>query len=232
MELPFAVALKTGTTRGYTDNLAFGTTREFTVGAWAGNFDGTPTEGVMAMQGAAPLVRAAFVALAALYGEPSAPERPKEIVQRAVCALSGQRPGPTCPGRKLELFVPASAARLDAAPPCSFHPPHGAQRRAAVAFPEELTHWAHAHGLADANRRPESVSGVQLVYPPPGTRFELDPYRPAEAQVPPVKTLPADDRVRVTIAGKPLDEFVPSPGAHVVRVERDGEHDEALIVVR
>ncbi|MEO8184876.1 MAG: transglycosylase domain-containing protein, partial [Deltaproteobacteria bacterium] len=50
LELGFPVALKTGTTRGYTDNLAFGTTREFTVGVWAGNFDGTPMEGVMAMQ--------------------------------------------------------------------------------------------------------------------------------------------------------------------------------------
>jgi membrane carboxypeptidase/penicillin-binding protein PbpC len=62
LELGFPVALKTGTTRGYTDNLAFGTTREFTVGAWAGNFDGTPMEGVMAMQGAAPRARGVRVA--------------------------------------------------------------------------------------------------------------------------------------------------------------------------
>ena len=81
MTLPFPVALKTGTTRAYTDNLALGTTREFTVGAWAGNFDGTPTEGVMAMQGAAPLVRAAFVALAARFGEPTAPSRPPSLVE-------------------------------------------------------------------------------------------------------------------------------------------------------
>ena len=53
---------------------AFGTTAEYTVGAWGGNFDGTPTAGVMAMQGAAPLVRAAFVALAARFGAPTAPD--------------------------------------------------------------------------------------------------------------------------------------------------------------
>ena len=56
MNLDFPVALKTGTTRAYTDDLAFGTTAEYTVGAWGGNFDGSPTAGVMAMQGAAPLV--------------------------------------------------------------------------------------------------------------------------------------------------------------------------------
>ena len=34
MILDFPVALKTGTTRAYTDDLAFGTTAEYTVGAW------------------------------------------------------------------------------------------------------------------------------------------------------------------------------------------------------
>ena len=43
MNLPFPVALKTGTTKAYTDLWAIGTTREYTVGVWAGNFDGAPT---------------------------------------------------------------------------------------------------------------------------------------------------------------------------------------------
>src|SRR4029077_21042026 len=92
MEVGFKVALKTGTTRAYTDDLAFGTTREYTVGAWAGNFDGSPTAGVMAMQGAAPLVRAAFVALAARFGTPTAPEEPAGLERQEVCALSGMAP--------------------------------------------------------------------------------------------------------------------------------------------
>ena len=97
MSLDFPVALKTGTTRAYTDDLAFGTTAEYTVGAWGGNFDGSPTAGVMAMQGAAPLVRAAFVSLAARFGAPTAPDRPATLERGEVCALSGMLAGPDCP---------------------------------------------------------------------------------------------------------------------------------------
>ena len=86
MDVGFPVALKTGTTRAYTDDLAFGTTREYTVGAWAGNFDGSPTAGVMAMQGAAPLVRAAFVALAARFGTPHGARRAAGRWSGARCA--------------------------------------------------------------------------------------------------------------------------------------------------
>ncbi len=104
MNVDFPVALKTGTTRAYTDDLAFGTTAEYTVGAWGGNFDGSPTAGVMAMQGAAPLVRSAFVALAARFGPPTAPARPPALERGAVCALSGMLPGPDCP-HKHETFA-------------------------------------------------------------------------------------------------------------------------------
>src|SRR5262249_26964270 len=42
LELPFAVAAKTGTSKGFRDNWAVGFTPEVTVGAWVGNFDGSP----------------------------------------------------------------------------------------------------------------------------------------------------------------------------------------------
>ncbi len=227
MELAFPVALKTGTTRGYTDNLAFGTTREFTVGAWAGNFDGTPTEGVMAMQGAAPLVRAAFVALAALYGDPTAPERPAELSVREVCPLSGQRPGPQCPGRKLESFTPASAEALEHAATCSFHVQRGGQT--GVGFPDELRHWAKAHGLPDLNRDTSASGSLAIVYPPSGSRFQLDPHRPAWMQRPPLQALPATSSVQFTVDGVLAREFQPSPGRHVVRAQRGQAHAEAEI---
>jgi penicillin-binding protein 1C len=228
MELGFPVALKTGTTRGYTDTLAFGTTREFTVGAWAGNFDGTPTEGVMAMQGAAPLVRAAFVALAARYGDPTAPERPAELAVREICPLSGQRPGPYCPGRKLESFTPASAEALEHAATCKFHVQRGGQT--GVGFPDELRHWARAHGLSDLNRDTSASAGsLAIVYPPSGSRFQLDPHRPAWMQRPPLQTLPATSSVRFTIGGVRARDFQPSPGRHVVRAERGREFTESEI---
>jgi penicillin-binding protein 1C len=233
LELGFPVALKTGTTRGYTDNLAFGTTREFTVGVWAGNFDGTPMEGVMAMQGAAPLVRAAFVALAARYGAPSAPDRPLQLQQRDVCPLSGERPGPHCPGRKREWFTPTSAHDFDAAPLCSFHrrpTVSSTGDRSSVAFPAQLTPWAAAHDLPDLARDARGASApLAIVYPPPGTVFQLDPYRSPEAQVPPLQALPRAE-VRFRIDGAPARHFRPSPGPHVVQATRGNEVSESEIV--
>lgn len=233
LELGFPVALKTGTTRGYTDNLAFGTTREFTVGAWAGNFDGTPTEAVMAMQGAAPLVRAAFVSLAALYGNPTAPERPEELTFRDICPLSGERPGPDCPGRKRESFSERSALALDHGPACSFHvrraTPGSGRVRTGVAFPAELGPWAAAHGLLDLNRDPRLQTGpLTISYPPSGSIFQLDPHRPATAQVPPLQTVPHN--ALFSINGVPASRFEPSPGRHVVRAQRGAERAEAEII--
>lgn len=233
LELGFPVALKTGTTRGYTDNLAFGTTREFTVGSWAGNFDGTPMEGVMAMQGAAPLVRAAFVALAARYGPPTAPDRPAQLAQRDVCSLSGERPGPHCPGRKREWFTLASAQRFDAAPACSFHVHPdlaGNGAPSSVVFPPELTPWAAAHDLADLARthRPSSAA-LAIVYPPPGSVFQLDPHRSLAAQVPPLQALPGAD-VQFRIDGAPAQQFRPTPGRHLIQASRGRERSESEIV--
>jgi penicillin-binding protein 1C len=228
LDIGFPVALKTGTTRGYTDNLAFGTTREFTVGAWAGNFDGTPMEGVMAMQGAAPLVRAAFVSLAALYGVPTAPDRPEELTSRDICSVSGQRPGPDCRGRKHESFTPLAARAFDRAPPCAFHAPHGSG--AGLAFPAELASWAAAHGLHDQGRDARRSAGMlQIVYPPADSVFQLDPHRPASAQVPPLRAQPRTG-VEFSIDGVAAREFRPAPGRHVVEARRGEQRARSEIV--
>ena len=100
LNLPFPIALKTGTTKAYTDLWAIGVTREYTVGVWAGNFDGSPTYQVMSSEGATPLLRAAYTAIAARYGDPTAPPRPRHIVSAEVCALSGELPGPHCQHHK------------------------------------------------------------------------------------------------------------------------------------
>jgi len=41
-DFPFPVAVKTGTSRHFTDNWAVGTTGGFTVAVWVGNFSGRP----------------------------------------------------------------------------------------------------------------------------------------------------------------------------------------------
>jgi penicillin-binding protein 1C len=214
MALDFPVALKTGTTRAYTDDLAFGTTREYTVGAWAGNFDGSPTAHVMAMRGAAPLVRAAFVSLAARFGTPTAPAAPAALEHHEVCALSGMQPGPDCP-RKREIFAPGTAPRDR----CTWH--RRACGRREVVYPPELEGWARVHGLVHphgpCDARASADAALAIVYPADGARFLIDHGRPAAQQRPPLRAIPAGAPVRWTVDGEAADTFVPLPGPHVVR---------------
>jgi penicillin-binding protein 1C len=97
LDLPFRIAAKTGTARGFSDTWAVGATQEVIVGAWAGTFDGTPTHGLVAMDAAAPLVRAAMLAVAGNGGRLTLPTRPAEIEDIEVCAVSGMKPGEHCP---------------------------------------------------------------------------------------------------------------------------------------
>jgi penicillin-binding protein 1C len=132
LDLPFPVAAKTGTSRGFADTVAVGVTREVTVAAWAGNFDGRPTDGLRAMSSAAPLVRAGLLAYAdgRMLTLPGPPDGIEEV---DLCPLSGLRAGPNCPHRIREKVV-AGRAPLK---PCDWHGPDGRVR-----WPSEAERWA------------------------------------------------------------------------------------------
>ena len=223
LNLPFPVALKTGTTKAYTDLWAIGTTREYTVGVWAGNFDGSPTHRVMSVDGATPLVRAAYTAIAARYGDPTAPPRPETIVSAEICPVSGKRPGPYCEHRKRELFIAGHVPEET----CDWH--QLVCGMPAVVFPPELRAWATAAGwplpprcdVADPN------TPLAIVAPTDGAHFVLEPYRPATSQRPPLVAVPAD--AQWTIDGEPAERWVPTPGTHRIVASRGGSADAVTI---
>jgi penicillin-binding protein 1C len=138
LDLPFRVAAKTGTSAGFSDTVAVGATREVVVAAWAGDFEGKGTRGTLAMWSAAPLVRAGLLAMAE-RGPLTLPERPADVVDRPVCALSGMAPGPACP-LKHEHFRRGS----EPAQPCTWHRRSGDGVR--VVYPPELAKWARRAG--------------------------------------------------------------------------------------
>jgi penicillin-binding protein 1C len=131
-DMGFAVAAKTGTSRGFSDTVAVAVTRERTVAAWAGNFDGTPMQGLVAMKSAAPLVRAGMM-LAADGRELTLPERPDGIVEADVCALSGLVPSAGCVHHKRELFAAGHAPDRT----CDWH------RDGHIIYPAAAARWAH-----------------------------------------------------------------------------------------
>jgi penicillin-binding protein 1C len=138
-DLPFRVAAKTGTSRGFADTVAVGVTRQITVAAWAGNFDGKPTHGLRAMSSAAPLVRDGLL-LAADGRALTLPPAPTGLEQVEVCALSGMRPGPHCSHRKLEYFRAGQTPRQR----CTWHrsAPEGGAK---TVYPPEIERWARRH---------------------------------------------------------------------------------------
>lgn len=105
LDLPFKVAAKTGTSSGFADTVTVAATNEAVAAAWAGAFDGSGTQGTLAMWSAAPLVRAAMLGVADLAGHPlTLPAAPTGITTRDVCRIRGELAGPRCP-RKHEHFV-------------------------------------------------------------------------------------------------------------------------------
>jgi penicillin-binding protein 1C len=115
LDLPFPVAAKTGTARGFADTWTVAATREVIAAAWAGNFDGTSSHGVVGMEGAAPIVRDALLAYAG-GRRLTLPAAPEDVVAVEVCAVSGLAPGPHCP--RAHDHARAGDAAL---PACDWH---------------------------------------------------------------------------------------------------------------
>jgi penicillin-binding protein 1C len=116
-DFPFRAAVKTGTSRHFTDNWAVGVAAGFTVAVWVGNFNGRPMEGVSGVAGAGPLLAHAML-LAARRIPPGELVHPSAVGATAleICRVSGMRAGPACP-RVTEWFAPGTAPAAE----CDWH---------------------------------------------------------------------------------------------------------------
>ncbi|WP_437604645.1 penicillin-binding protein 1C [Sorangium sp. So ce834] len=203
LDLPFPVAAKTGTSKGFRDNLAVGFTPDVTVAVWVGNFDGSPMGGISGITGAGPLFRDAMLAAARVRPpRPFDPPDPELLAEVEVCSLSGMKPTAVCPHRRRELLPRGDAAALA---PCDMHeavridrrnglragacPDAAVEERVFERHDAELTAWARAAGrpiapeeasplcgpLPGGDGVPPAGARVRVAYPPDGARFVLDP---------------------------------------------------------
>lgn len=116
LAFPFPVAAKTGTSKDFRDNWAVGYTPRHVVAVWVGNFDSSSMIDCSGVTGAAPLMHEIMMRV----GENDGPfEIPSTLVRAEVCPLSGELPGPNCPGRTVELFrvgrIPKTVCSMHAA---------------------------------------------------------------------------------------------------------------------
>lgn len=98
------IAWKTGTSYGHQDAWSIGFTKARTVGIWVGNFDGSPSLGLVGRETAAPLLFDVHQAIS--QGDPRAWfERPSSVGVREVCEVCGTLPGAHCPGLINDYFI-------------------------------------------------------------------------------------------------------------------------------
>jgi penicillin-binding protein 1C len=95
LRTPFPSAVKTGTSSDFRDTWTVGFTRDYTVAAWVGNFNGAPMQRVSGVTGAAPLWNRIVRKLAERW-TPLAFARPHGYARKPMCATTGVRPTRDC----------------------------------------------------------------------------------------------------------------------------------------
>lgn len=116
LRLPFDAAVKTGTSSDYRDTWTVGYTRDYTVGVWVGNFDGSPMQGVSGVSGGGPLWNHIMLHLYEARPEPQPFAPPAGYVRVPICATSGVRPTSSCTAVVTEWILPRQLARWQKPP--------------------------------------------------------------------------------------------------------------------
>ena len=100
LQMPFPAAVKTGTSSDFRDTWTVGFTRDYTVGVWVGNFDGSAMRGVSGVTGAGPLWNRIMLHLYERRDEPPPFAPPRGFVRAPICATTGHAPRTRLPGRR------------------------------------------------------------------------------------------------------------------------------------
>jgi penicillin-binding protein 1C len=108
------IAWKTGTSFGFRDAWAVGTTPDYVIGVWTGNADGEGRPGLTGISAAAPILfdLVGIMKPVAWFTPPY-----EEMTTVRVCSQSGYRAGPDCPETE-EISICINGLRSDA---CPFH---------------------------------------------------------------------------------------------------------------
>jgi penicillin-binding protein 1C len=242
---PFRAAVKTGTSRHFTDNWAVAVTGGFTVAVWVGNFSGRPMEGVSGVSGAGPLLHRAVLVTASRYPAgnlPDAAERGLEA--HTICRVSGLLASPECP-TATEYFLPGTAPTRN----CDWH------AGGMVHFPAEFSDWAAtdagelAGKMRVAARRESPQHNDHAVAPvtaAPATRLTItSPENGDHYRIPPgvearyatialrASGTPVGERLRWFVDGRavPGGRWPIQPGLHRVRAQAGALSDEVEVRV-
>lgn len=213
LEVPFAAAVKTGTTRNFRDNWTIGFSPKLLTAVWVGNADASPMENISGIDGAAPIwsdfMRAYHEKTPA--GDFVKPDTIKEV---EICEISGLLPTDLCENRIYEYFVNGSepkepdnyyqlftinkqTGQIVPGQCVSKYLPHEVERKVLVAYPAELQKWAEQRALALPQYEPCALSNDNPVNYSNG-------YTPDNADSILIETPANNDEYQIQ-SGLPLD---------------------------
>ena len=109
LRLPFPAAVKTGTSSDFRDTWTVGFTRDYTVGVWVGNFDGSAMRDVSGVTGAGPLWSRIMLHLYEDRDAAAFPA-PQGFARVPICATTGRRPQRSCAAVVMEWVRPRDFA--------------------------------------------------------------------------------------------------------------------------
>jgi len=227
-DFPFRAAVKTGTSRHFTDNWAVATTEGFTVAVWAGNFAGQPMQGVSGITGAGPLLHRVVMLTSTRIPAGRLP-MPEEagLTPASICGVSGLLATRDCPGMH-EWFVVGSAPTQ----------PDTWRRGGVVRLPAEYAAWVDEAGpgwmLGEDELAPAAVegdwspapsapepSGFRIVAPAEGDVYRRSPGVPDAYATIALRAAGGAGDVRWFVDGVPFtgSRWALRPGVHVIRAE-------------
>jgi len=251
LNLTRVAAVKTGTTTDWRDNWTVGYTPQLVVGVWVGNANNSPMVNVSGISGAAPIWNQFMEeALKSQPVEPFLP--PPEMVKIEVCAESGMLPGPDCPHRLLEWFLPARAPHLV----CDMHrrlqidkrsgqlatsetPSEYVVEQAQMLLPPEASQWLREHApphgahlaivdqMASSSPWVVEQPGLRFTSPQPNSVYRIAPHLPVDSQRIQIEVLavgiPVSAQVSIYFDGQRIGVFDKPPYALMWQLEA-GEH--------
>jgi penicillin-binding protein 1C len=184
------LAWKTGTSFGFRDAWAVGTTPEFVIGVWAGNADGEGRPGLTGITAAAPILfdLAGITGSGIWFTEPV-----EDLTMINVCVQSGYRAGPDCP-ETTEVPACINGLRSEA---CPFHK--------IIHLDRSSTRQVTADCVS-----PSEIKNVPWFILPPAMEYFYRQKHPEYKILPPFAPGCSDDKKI------PVIEFIyPSPGVKI-----------------
>jgi penicillin-binding protein 1C len=175
LRFDYPVACKTGTSTDFRDNWTIGFTPEFSVGVWAGNFDGSPMREVSGVTGAGPILHAIFDYLHSNYGT-SWYRRPSGIIERTIHPLTGKLLTDSDPRGVSEKFVAGQLPVLESAMD------YDAAGR--VQLGGEFGDWFRSAENSLRDRAVLATGELLIASPLAGSIYVVDPDIPSSRRIP------------------------------------------------